>query len=84
MGAKEKNFYNQVFRRWYEREADAIQSLYLEGRKDAAEAAIPADYLARVAHRHPTFVRTGCRLSRPRDDAQRLIPRGVARGAVRQ
>jgi F420-dependent oxidoreductase-like protein len=59
MGAKEKNFYNQVFRRYgYEREADAIQSLYLEGRKDAAEAAIPADYLARASLiGDPVFVR---------------------------
>ena len=59
MGAKEKNFYNQVFRRYgYEREADAIQSLYLEGRKDAAEAAIPEDYLARASLiGDPTFVR---------------------------
>ncbi|MEE4301571.1 MAG: LLM class F420-dependent oxidoreductase [Pseudomonadales bacterium] len=50
MGAKEKNFYNQVFRRYgYEEEADRIQALYLEGRKDEAQAAIPADYLAKAS-----------------------------------
>lgn len=46
MGAREKNFYNQIFRRYgYEREADAIQELFLSGRKDEAEAAIPDRYL---------------------------------------
>ncbi len=50
MGAKEKNFYNQVFRQYgYEAEADRIQELYLAGRKDEAEAAIPADYLAKAS-----------------------------------
>ena len=46
MGAKEKNFYNQVFRKYgYEEEAEAIQNLYLSGQKSAAEAAIPDSYL---------------------------------------
>lgn len=46
MGAKEKNFYNQVFRKYgYEEEAEAIQNLFLAGRKSAAEAAIPDSYL---------------------------------------
>ena len=46
MGAKEKNFYNQVFRQYgYEEEAEAIQDLYLSGRKSEAEAAIPQSYL---------------------------------------
>ena len=50
MGAKEKNFYNQVFRRYgYEQEADAIQELFLAGRKDEAEAAIPDEYLAKAS-----------------------------------
>lgn len=50
MGAKEKNFYNQTFRRYgYEAEADRIQSLYLSGRKAEAEAAIPDDYLAKAS-----------------------------------
>ena len=46
MGAKEKNFYNQVFRKYgYEEEAEAIQNLFLAGRKSEAEAAIPDSYL---------------------------------------
>ncbi len=46
MGAKEKNFYNQIFRKYgYEREAETIQELYLAGRKSEAEAAIPQSYL---------------------------------------
>ena len=46
MGAKEKNFYNQVFRKYgYEQEAETIQELYLSGRKSEAEAAIPQSYL---------------------------------------
>jgi F420-dependent oxidoreductase-like protein len=46
MGAKEKNFYNQVFRKYgYEEEAETIQELYLSGRKSEAEAAIPQSYL---------------------------------------
>ena len=46
MGAKDKNFYNQVFRKYgYEEEAEAIQNLYLSGRKSEAEAAIPQSYL---------------------------------------
>ena len=46
MGAKEKNFYNQVFRKYgYEKEAETIQDLYLAGRKSEAEAAIPDSYL---------------------------------------
>lgn len=59
MGAKEKNFYNQVFRQYgYETEADTIQELYLSGRKDEAEAAIPADYLAKASLIGPeSFVR---------------------------
>jgi len=46
MGAREKNFYNQIFRKYgYEKEADAIQDLYLAGRKSEAEAAVPQSYL---------------------------------------
>jgi F420-dependent oxidoreductase-like protein len=47
MGAKGRNFYNNVFRRYgYEAEAEQIQDLYLEGKKREAEALVPADYLA--------------------------------------
>ncbi|MAV25538.1 MAG: LLM class F420-dependent oxidoreductase [Gammaproteobacteria bacterium] len=46
MGAREKNFYNQVFCKYgYEEEAATIQDLYLAGRKSQAEAAIPQSYL---------------------------------------
>jgi F420-dependent oxidoreductase-like protein len=46
MGAKSKNFYNQVFRKYgFEQEAERIQELFLSGRKSEAEAAIPDSYL---------------------------------------
>ena len=46
MGAKEKNFYNQIFRQYgYEEEAEKIQELYLSGRKSEAEAAVPQSHL---------------------------------------
>jgi F420-dependent oxidoreductase-like protein len=44
MGAKGKNFYNDLARRYgYAAEAEAIQELYLAGRKDEAAAAVPED-----------------------------------------
>jgi F420-dependent oxidoreductase-like protein len=44
MGAKGKNFYNDLARRYgYEAEAETIQELYLAGRKDEAAAAVPED-----------------------------------------
>lgn len=47
MGARSKNFYNQIFAKsGYEAEAKVIQDLYLSGDKQAAEAAIPDQYLA--------------------------------------
>ena len=46
MGARSKNFYNDTFSKYgYERDAKAIQDLYLAGKKDAAEAAIPQSYI---------------------------------------
>ena len=46
MGAKGKNFYNDVARAYgYEREAEEIQDLYLSGKKKEAEALVPADWL---------------------------------------
>jgi F420-dependent oxidoreductase-like protein len=46
MGAKGKNFYNDVARAYgYEREAEEIQDLYLAGRKDEAAAKVPAEML---------------------------------------
>jgi F420-dependent oxidoreductase-like protein len=44
MGAKGKNFYNDVARRYgYEEEAEKIQDLYLDGKKDDAAAAVPEE-----------------------------------------
>lgn len=59
MGARGRNFYNNVFRRYgYEREAAAMQDLYLDGRKDEAAALVPEDYLRATALvGHEGFVR---------------------------
>jgi F420-dependent oxidoreductase-like protein len=46
MGAREKNFYNDLARLYgYEQEALDIQDLYLSGQKKAAEAAVPSSLL---------------------------------------
>jgi alkanesulfonate monooxygenase SsuD/methylene tetrahydromethanopterin reductase-like flavin-dependent oxidoreductase (luciferase family) len=46
MGARGKNFYNDLARRYgYEAEAERIQELYLDGKKDEAAAAVPVDLL---------------------------------------
>ncbi|MEZ5238523.1 MAG: LLM class F420-dependent oxidoreductase [Microthrixaceae bacterium] len=46
MGAREKNFYNQLFTRYgYEAEAAEIQDLYLSGKKAEAAAAVPQSFL---------------------------------------
>jgi F420-dependent oxidoreductase-like protein len=46
MGAKGKNFYNQLVQRYgYEKEALEIQDLYLSGKKKEAEALIPDELL---------------------------------------
>jgi len=59
MGARKKNFYNQVFRKYgYDAEGERIQELYLSGRKAEAEAAIPADYIEAMSLVGPeSFVR---------------------------
>lgn len=50
MGARQKNFYNDIFRlSGYPDEAKTIQDLYLSGEKKAAEDAIPDDYLAKAS-----------------------------------
>jgi F420-dependent oxidoreductase-like protein len=42
MGARGRNFYNDLARRYgYEAEAELIQDLYLDGKKDEAAAAVP-------------------------------------------
>ena len=46
MGAKGRNFYNDLVRRYgWEEEAERIQDLYLEGHKEEAMAAIPDELL---------------------------------------
>ncbi|MFC4535310.1 LLM class F420-dependent oxidoreductase [Sphaerisporangium dianthi] len=50
MGAKGKNFYNDLARRYgYEREAERIQDLYLEGKKDEAAALVPMELLEKMS-----------------------------------
>ncbi len=50
MGARGRNFYNQLVRRYgYEAEAEQIQSLYLEGRQRDAIAAVPDALVDEVA-----------------------------------
>jgi F420-dependent oxidoreductase-like protein len=46
MGARDKNFYNTICQKYgYVDEAIAIQDLYLDGKKDAAAAEVPAEML---------------------------------------
>ncbi|MFM8380936.1 MAG: LLM class flavin-dependent oxidoreductase, partial [Actinomycetota bacterium] len=47
MGARDKNFYNTICKKYgYEKEAIEIQDLYLSGKKDEAAAAVPGEMLA--------------------------------------
>jgi F420-dependent oxidoreductase-like protein len=49
MGAREKNFYNALVRRYgFDAEAQEIQDLYLSGKKKEAEAAVPAELLEKT------------------------------------
>jgi F420-dependent oxidoreductase-like protein len=46
MGAKGRNFYNDLVKRYgYEEEAEKIQDLYLDGKKDEAAALVPDELL---------------------------------------
>ena len=46
MGSREKNFYNALVRRYgFDDAAQEIQDLYLDGKKDEAAAAIPAELI---------------------------------------
>ncbi|GAA4184991.1 LLM class F420-dependent oxidoreductase [Streptosporangium oxazolinicum] len=50
MGAKGRNFYNDLARRYgYEKEAEQIQNLYLDGRKDEAAALVPYELLEKTS-----------------------------------
>jgi F420-dependent oxidoreductase-like protein len=46
MGARGKNFYNELARQYgYEKEAKEIQDLYLDGKKKEAEALVPMEWI---------------------------------------
>jgi F420-dependent oxidoreductase-like protein len=50
MGSREKNFYNALVRRYgFEDAAREVQDLYLEGKKDEAAAALPAELIDQTA-----------------------------------
>lgn len=50
MGAKNKNFHNEMMRRYgYEDAAERVQDLYLAGRKKEAEEVIPDDFCDELA-----------------------------------
>ena len=50
MGSKKKNFYNALVRRYgFDDAAEEIQNLYLEGKKDEAATAIPAELIDKTA-----------------------------------
>jgi F420-dependent oxidoreductase-like protein len=49
MGARGRNFYNALARRYgYEKEAELVQDLYLDGKKEDAAAAVPDDFLEKI------------------------------------
>lgn len=49
MGGRATNYYNQLAVRYgYEREAQEIQDLYLDGKKAEASARLPADWIAKM------------------------------------
>jgi F420-dependent oxidoreductase-like protein len=46
MGSRRQNFYNALVRRYgFEEAAETVQSLYLEGRRDEAAAALPGELI---------------------------------------
>ncbi len=50
MGSREKNFYNQLVQRYgFEDAAREVQDLYLEGKKEEAAAALPAELIDAVS-----------------------------------
>lgn len=50
MGAKGKNFYNNLAHRYgYEEAAEKIQDLYLDGKKEEAAAAVPEELLVKTS-----------------------------------
>ena len=50
MGSREKNFYNQAVQRYgFEEAAKEVQDLYLDGKREEAMAALPAELIDTVA-----------------------------------
>ena len=50
MGSREQNFYNQLVQRFgFEAAAKEVQDLYLEGKKEAASAALPDELIDQVS-----------------------------------
>ena len=50
MGARGKNFYNDLAVRYgYEQAAKEVQDLYLDGKKDEAAAALPEEFVRAVS-----------------------------------
>ena len=50
MGSRKQNFYNQLVQRYgFEDAARTVQDLYLEGHKDEAAAALPAELIDAVS-----------------------------------
>jgi F420-dependent oxidoreductase-like protein len=50
MGSREKNFYNQAVQRYgFEEAAKEVQDLYLDGKREEAAAALPAELIDTVA-----------------------------------
>ena len=50
MGSKKKNFYNALVRRYgFEEAAEEVQNLYLDGKKDEAAAALPAEMIDKTS-----------------------------------
>ena len=75
MGARGRNFYNALTRRYgFEAEAALIQDLYLSGKKEEAAAAVPDELLELTSLVGPARVRAG---------ADRRLPRGGGERAER-
>jgi F420-dependent oxidoreductase-like protein len=50
MGSRRQNFYNQLVQRYgFEADAERVQDLYLEGRKEEAAAALPGELIDAVS-----------------------------------